>query len=37
MGCVKDELTVSIGGETYVEKEKMEELIKNFPFKKPKI
>ena len=37
MGSVKDELNVSIGGETYVEKETMEELIKNFPFKKPKV
>ena len=36
MGEVKEEPEVLIGEEVYVPKEKMQEMIKDFPFKKPK-
>jgi selenophosphate synthetase-related protein len=37
MGKVNEEFTVSVGGEEYVDRKTMEELITDFPFKKPKI
>ncbi len=36
MGEIVDEPEVLIGEEVYVSKEKMQEMIKDFPFKKPK-
>ena len=37
MGTVKAECEVLVGEEVYVTKEKMQELIANFPFKKPRV
>ncbi|MBN2250949.1 MAG: hypothetical protein JW724_02590 [Candidatus Altiarchaeota archaeon] len=36
VGSVKEELDISVGGETYVSREKMEELIRSFPYRKPR-
>jgi len=37
VGTVKDELEISIGGKIFVDKEKMRELIRQFPYRKANI
>lgn len=37
VGTIKDELEISIGEEVFVDKEKMEELIREFPYRKAKV